>query len=93
MPDDLAALPPVLTVEEAAKVLRISRGAAYEAVRTNALPHVRIGRTIRVPRAGLLDLLAEGNGDSPAGRRDEAQQHDLASVERASRRGGAGGQA
>jgi len=59
-------LPLVLTVEEAAKALRISRGSAYEAVRTGDLPHVRIGRTIRVPRHLLLALLGEtesnGNG-------------------------------
>ena len=52
-------LPVVLTVEEAAKALRISRGAAYEAVRTGEIPSVRLGRTIRIPRCRLLDLLGE----------------------------------
>ena len=52
-------LPLVLTVEEAARVLRISRGAAYEAVRTGELPAVRIGRTLRVPRHRIADLLGE----------------------------------
>jgi excisionase family DNA binding protein len=65
-------LPHVLTVEEAAEVLRISRGSAYEAIRTNAIPHVRIGRTIRVPRAALLQLLQE----DPAG---DATDHVLPS--------------
>ncbi len=50
-------LPLVLTVEEAADVLRISRGSAYEAIRADEIPHVRIGRTIRVPRHALLSLL------------------------------------
>jgi len=58
-PVDLAALPAVLTVEEAARVLRISRGSAYEAARTGALPTVRLGRTLRVPRSRLLELLGE----------------------------------
>jgi len=76
---DVGALPLVLTVEEAASVLRISRGAAYEAVRTNELPHVRIGRTIRVPRAGLLSLLGEvdpalADGEFTPGRRDSNGQ-------------------
>ena len=60
----LADLPEVLTVEEAAGVLRISRTAAYgQAQRwlaTNGregLPVVRIGRSLRVPRAGLEHLL------------------------------------
>lgn len=62
----MSEIPAVLTVEEAAEVLRISRGSAYEAVRTGDLPHVRIGRTIRVPRRALLALLGE---DAPANRR------------------------
>jgi excisionase family DNA binding protein len=56
---DLCDLPPVLTVEEAAKVLRISRGSAYESVRAGGIPSIRIGRTIRVPRQALLSMLGE----------------------------------
>jgi len=59
-------LPEVLTVEEAAAVLRIGRGAAYELARqwraTNGregLPVVALGRTLRVPRAALRRLLEE----------------------------------
>ena len=59
-------LPEVLTVEEAAAVLRIGRGAAYELARqwreTNGregLPVVALGRTLRVPRAALRRLLDE----------------------------------
>lgn len=53
----VADVPAVLTVEEAAKLLRIGRGAAYEAVRKGEIPSVRVGRTIRVPRRALLELL------------------------------------
>ncbi len=59
-------LPEVLTVEEAAAVLRIGRGTAYELTRrfreTNGrvgLPVVAFGRCLRVPRAALLRLLEE----------------------------------
>lgn len=62
----LDELPEVLTVEEAAAVLRIGRGAAYELARqwreTNGregLPVVALGRTLRVPRAALRRLLEE----------------------------------
>ena len=62
----LDELPEVLTVEEAAAVLRIGRGAAYELARqwrkTNGregLPVVTLGRTLRVPRAALQRLLEE----------------------------------
>ena len=45
------------TVEEAAALLRISRGSAYEAVRRGDIPTVRIGRRILVPRVALEALL------------------------------------
>lgn len=48
---------PVLTVEEAATYLRISRGLAFAAVRDGSLPSVRIGRRILIPRRQLEVLL------------------------------------
>ena len=42
-----------LTVEEAAKVLGISRALAYELVRRGELPSRRLGRRIVVPRYEL----------------------------------------
>jgi len=60
--DDLQELPPVLTVEEAAKLLRIGRTAAYRAARSGAMPGVvRIGRTLRVSRDAVLDWLGQGS--------------------------------
>lgn len=53
-----------LTVPEAASILRISRGAAYEAVRRGELPVVRFGRTIRVPTHALNRLLSGQDRDS-----------------------------
>lgn len=59
-------LPMVLTIEEVARTLRISRSAAYEAVRRGEIPSVRIGRTLRVPRHRILELIggegSDGNG-------------------------------
>lgn len=65
----LADLPAILTVEEAAKFLRIGRSAAYEAVRRGDLPSVRIGRSLRVPRHALEALLGLENGHRPGGDR------------------------
>ena len=48
---------PVLTVDEAAAYLRISRGLAFAAVRDGSLPCVRIGRRILIPRRQLETLL------------------------------------
>ncbi len=73
-PPSFDELPEVLTIEEAAKVLRISRGAAYALARQwldsggrQGLPVVRLGRSLRVPRAALLRLLDVGGQGSAAG--------------------------
>ena len=53
----------VLTVEEAGKLLRLSRPAAYAGVNNGSIPSIRVGRRILVPVAPLQRLLAEaGNG-------------------------------
>jgi excisionase family DNA binding protein len=52
-----------LTVEEAAEALGISRAFAYEAVARGAIPCIRIGRRILVPRIALERML-----NAPAGR-------------------------
>ncbi|MDO8616486.1 MAG: helix-turn-helix domain-containing protein [Dehalococcoidia bacterium] len=52
----------LLTVREAAQLLRISRNLAYELVAQGHLPHVRLGRVIRVPRHGLEQWIARQAG-------------------------------
>lgn len=47
----------VLTVEEAAALLGISRAFAYEAVNRGEIPSIRIGRRILVPKAALQRLV------------------------------------
>jgi excisionase family DNA binding protein len=53
----------VLTIEEAAEVLRIGRSAAYEAARRGQLPVIRIGRSLRVPRHRLEQWLEAAGED------------------------------
>lgn len=48
---------PVLTVDEAAKLLRISRGLAFEAARTGELPVIKIGRRMLVSWERLEEML------------------------------------
>ena len=48
----------VMTVEEAAEFLRISRPSAYQAVKKGDIPIIRIGRRILVPVAALERLLS-----------------------------------
>jgi len=46
-----------VSVEEAARVLGISRGGAYDAARRGDLPTMRIGRRLRVPVPILMRML------------------------------------
>lgn len=65
----LAEYGDVLTVEEAAVVLRVSRASAYEAARMfratrrEGLPVIRLGRRLLVPKAALEQLLASAGED------------------------------
>lgn len=63
-PPHPAQPPEVLTVDEAAAILRISRNSAYTLARrwlatdgAEGLPVVKLGRTLRVPRPALLRIL------------------------------------
>ena len=55
----------LLTVPEAAKVLRISRNLAYELVARGEIPAIRLGRVIRVPRAPLEEWVKSEAAPSP----------------------------
>jgi excisionase family DNA binding protein len=51
---------PLLTSDEAARLLRVPRSTLYELVRSRGLPHVRIGdRALRFMRADLEEWIAE----------------------------------
>ena len=52
-----------ITVEEAARILGISRGSAYEAVRRGDIPTIRIGKRLIVPVAALGRMLAVGQAE------------------------------
>jgi excisionase family DNA binding protein len=47
----------VWTVEEAGRLLGISRAHAYELVARGSLTHVRLGRRIVIPKRALDQLL------------------------------------
>jgi excisionase family DNA binding protein len=62
----MAERPLTLTVEEAGRMLGVSRGVAYEAVRRGQVPSIRVGRRILVPRLRLEQMLGLENGERPA---------------------------
>ncbi len=66
-PDDRLTV----TVEEAAKLLGISRGLAYELVARGELPSLHLGRRRVIPRMAIDELIANVcanlDGEEPAG--------------------------
>lgn len=62
--------PLLYRMSEAAKLLAVSRSTAYELAKSGALPTVRVGRSLRVPRVALERLsglqLAPADSDDRA---------------------------
>lgn len=65
--------PSFYRIEEAARILRISRSATYELANAwlatggrVGLPVVRLGRTMRVPRTAIERFLEIGSGPTAA---------------------------
>ena len=57
LPKELQDLPPTLTVEQTARLIRIGRNAAYEAVASGELPAIRIRSRWVVLTVPLLEML------------------------------------
>ena len=55
----------VLTVEETATYLHLSRSSIYAAIRCREIPAVRIGSRLLIPKAALVAML---EGAEPDGR-------------------------
>lgn len=56
----------LMTVHEVAAALRVSRATVYRMVHTGALPGTRIGKSVRVTRRVVEDLLRSADtGESP----------------------------
>ena len=52
----------LLTVQEAAELLRISPNTCYELIRQGRIPHIRLGMRILIPRHGLEQWIAREAG-------------------------------
>ncbi len=58
--DECEQLPILLTVEELAQLLRLTRKGVYGLVSQRRIPHLKVGRVVRFKRTDVLDWL-QGN--------------------------------
>lgn len=47
----------LLTIDEARKILRVGRNVMYELIRTGGVPHIKIGKQIRIPLKELEEWI------------------------------------
>jgi len=52
--------PPILTVQQAARLLQLEEHKVYDLVRFGHIPAFRAGRAIRISRDKLLETVAQG---------------------------------
>ena len=50
-------LPDVLTVAQMQSVLHIGRKAAYDLIHSGSVKHLKIGKSIRIPKIFLLEYM------------------------------------
>jgi excisionase family DNA binding protein len=51
------AIPPTLTVYQAARAMQVTPATVYAWIRDDEFPHLRLGGRIRIPTAKLADML------------------------------------
>lgn len=59
--------PMLLTVAQVASLMQIARSRAYELVAQGVIPSVRVGRSVRVPRAALVAWVASSTSTQRVG--------------------------
>jgi len=55
----IVELGPILTVPETAKYLKLSKSKVYYLVQRNQIPHIKIGKNVRIRREDLQKWLEE----------------------------------
>ncbi|MCM3592678.1 helix-turn-helix domain-containing protein [Brevibacillus borstelensis] len=44
----------LLTVDEARSILRVGRNVMYDLIKHNGVPHIKVGKQIRIPEDELI---------------------------------------
>ena len=52
----------LLNVQEASELLGVGTALVYEMVRRDEIPHIRLGRLVKIPRQALEAWIAQASG-------------------------------
>jgi excisionase family DNA binding protein len=68
MDELLKKYPAVLTVTEVAEILNVTPATVRRHIKKNDLPHIKVGRLVRIPKDSLIGYL---HGDQTPDRKEE----------------------
>ena len=71
---ELTMREPLYTLKEVIDLLRISPATAYRMVADGRLPHIRIGRQVRIPGVVVDEMLKKGTDPNPPTQIQEEQK-------------------
>ena len=68
MDELLKKYPAVLSISDVAEILNITPATVRRHIKTNDLPHIKVGRLVRIPKDSLIGYL---HGDQTPSRKEE----------------------
>ena len=68
MDELLKKYPAALSISDVAEILNVTPATVRRHIKKNDLPHIKIGRLVRIPKDSLIDCL---HGDQTPSRKEE----------------------
>ena len=68
MDELLKKYPAALSISDVAEILNVTPATIRRHIKKNDLPHIKVGRLVRIPKDSLIDLL---HGDQTPNRKEE----------------------
>lgn len=68
MDEMLKKYPAVLSISDVAEILNITPATVRRHIKKDDLPHINVGRLVRIPKDFLIDYL---HGEQPSNRKEE----------------------
>ena len=72
MDELLKNYPAALSISDVAEILNITPATVRRHIKSNDLPHIKVGRLVRIPKDSLIGYL---HGDSTPNRRNDYGAH------------------